>query len=455
VPLADTITRSEVLSALTYALDLAEGQPAGHIARTGLIALRTVEALGGDAETRRVTFEAALLKDVGCSASSARVAAALGTDERWAKSELKLHDWTRLPGRVRYAARVALPGAPPARRAGRLLALAAQPSLQREFVAARCERGAEIACGLGFDDDVAEAIRGLDEHWDGQGQPRGLRGRDIPFVSRVLCAAQTFEVFAATHGPVAAWEVLAERRGRWFDPEVVGALQATAGDTAFWSALPDPEPERRLAELAPRPDAVLADDDWLDRVADGFARVIDAKSPFTAHHSRRVTQIADGIAARLGLPVAHRRELHRAALLHDIGKLAISNRVLDKPGPLDSCERRLIREHPRHTARILQRVDRFAAMADVAAAHHERLDGSGYPDGLVAEQLGAEARALAVADVFEALTSDRPYRRALTVQDALGILRREAGTAFCAMSVQALAESLQEMDPATGSSPGR
>ena len=129
--------------------------------------------------------------------------------------------------------------------------------------------------------------------------------------------------------------------------------------------------------------------------------------------------LAARIATALGADEAEVTDLRRAAMLHDIGKLAISNRILDKPGGLTAAERAQVREHPLITARILERIPGFAHLAPLAAAHHERLDGSGYPYGLRAENLTQPMRVLAVADVFEAMTSARPYRPAMGAEAAL------------------------------------
>ena len=125
----------------------------------------------------------------------------------------------------------------------------------------------------------------------------------------------------------------------------------------------------------------IASEDDLDRVAQGFAMVIDSKSPFTAGHSDRVALFTDLIAEELGFDTAKRRWLRRAALLHDIGKLAISNTILDKPAKLTDEEFAIIKTHPAHSANILKGVAAFADMAAIAGGHHERLDGNGYPYG--------------------------------------------------------------------------
>jgi putative nucleotidyltransferase with HDIG domain len=175
-----------------------------------------------------------------------------------------------------------------------------------------------------------------------------------------------------------------------------------------------------VSQWEPADLALVGDDARLDRIAEAFARVIDAKSPFTARHSENVAQIADGIAAVLEFDPVQRRILRRAGLLHDIGKLAISNRILDKPGQLSDEEFSAIKTHPVHTLRILERAPCFAELADLAANHHEKLDGSGYPRSPRAGDLDVPMRVLAVADVRDALqqhldrTSGRVVDRAET-----------------------------------------
>jgi putative nucleotidyltransferase with HDIG domain len=275
---------------------------------------------------------------------------------------------------------------------------------------------------LFLSEQTAGAIRSLDEHWDGRGMPDGLRGEEIPSAARILCLAQTVEVFHAAGGLEAARRVAKRRRGRWFDPSLVDAFLRFCDDRDFWDALESPD-----VSVWEPPDLTLAgDDERLDRIAQAFARVIDAKSPFTARHSERVAEIADGIGAALGFDPVARQILVRAGLLHDIGKLAVSNHILDKPGKLTDEEFRAVKTHPVHTLRILERAPCFAELADLAANHHEKLDGSGYPRSLDAGDLDLPMRVLAVADIYEALTADRPYRAPLPPEEALGIIGRDA-----------------------------
>ena len=143
-----------------------------------------------------------------------------------------------------------------------------------------------------------------------------------------------------------------------------------------------------------------------------------------------MADIAVQIGGSLGLSATERRDLHRAGLLHDIGKLSVPNTILDKPGKLTPPEWEVVRLHPYYTQRILERIDGFAELAFVASSHHERMDGRGYHRGLPGPQIPRAARILAVADVFEALTARRPYREGLATETVLSIMERDRCTAF-------------------------
>ena len=428
------IAFSRVVGALSYALDLTEGEPPGHATRSCKIGMRLAEALGLDEVTRSRLFYALLLKDAGCSANSAKMAALFGADDHAVKRSSKRVDWSgRFPAFM-WSVRTVAPRSSLRSRLGRLLAIKDEGEVTRTLMQARCDRGAEIALMLGLEVETAEAIRALDEHWDGGGQPRGSRGEEIPLLGRILCLAQTVEIFHAAGGVRAAWAVARRRRGRWFDPALVDALGTLRADADFWASLTEGD----AASWEPEDRALIADDARLDRIADAFAGVVDAKSPWTYRHSDRACVIVMSLASDLGADAETLRDLRRAALLHDVGKLSVSNRILDKPAPLTDAEFARVRTHPVVTERILARVPGCEHVARVASAHHERLDGGGYPRALAAPDLTMPMRLLAVADVYEALTSDRPYRPALSSSEALEIMRADVparldGDAFTAL----------------------
>lgn len=161
-----------------------------------------------------------------------------------------------------------------------------------------------------------------------------------------------------------------------------------------------------------------------------LARAVDAKSSWTAGHSERVTRFALQIGRKIGLSPAEMARLNRGGLLHDIGKIGVPASILDKPGLLTEGEYRVIQEHPRLGVRILEPIKPFADVIDLVMHHHERFDGKGYPDGLAGGQIALEAKILAVADVYDALISDRPYRSGLGRERAVEIIREERGKQF-------------------------
>jgi putative nucleotidyltransferase with HDIG domain len=170
-----------------------------------------------------------------------------------------------------------------------------------------------------------------------------------------------------------------------------------------------------------------------------FSEVLEEVDPYTRHHSARVSQYAVRLARELGLAERDVEEVEYAALVHDLGKIGPQHQhILQKPGTLSHEEQRTLRAHPAAGAEIVRKVRALRRPAEIVRAHHERPDGQGYPFGLQSEDVPMGARILNVADAFDAMTSDRPYRRALSVRAALDELRRGAGTQFDAQVVATL-----------------
>ncbi len=447
LPTEGDVRLAEVLGALSHALDMTEGQPAGHGLRCCWIGLHVGRALGMDPSALDDLYYALLLKDLGCSSNAARICALYLADDRSFKHDYKLVG-DSLPQALRFVLTHTGLKSGFAERVRAVMGIVRNGGeIARELIETRCQRGAEIALRMRFSEAVAEGIRDLDEHWDGGGKPQGLRGDAISPFARIALLAQVADVFHASAGEAGAVEEVARRRGTWFDPAAVDAFLALARDRAFWEGLRSPDLARALFALEPGQRRVGLDDGYLDDVAGAFAQVVDAKSPFTHGHSRRVALFADLAASRLGYDDARRRRLGRAALLHDIGKLGVSNQVLDKPGRLDEGEWAQMRGHPGAGAAILSRIGAFGDAARIAGRHHERLDGRGYPHGLGAADLDLDTRIVTAADVFDALTADRPYRAAMPPEAAFAIMARDAGTAFDPACLAALRDGAAILIP--------
>jgi HD-GYP domain-containing protein (c-di-GMP phosphodiesterase class II) len=431
------IRRSEVVAAFTYALDLTEGQPQGHSIRSCFIATTLAREIGLDAAATGQVYYTALLKDLGCSSNAARIHELYRADDLAFKQSWK----TIAPGlgsTLRFVLEQTAPGAPLKRRVaavGRILVNGG--AIAQEMIEARCTRGADIARELRFSEGVSEGIYRLDEHWDGSGRPGGLRGHAIPLASRLALLAQITDVFHQAAGRRMAVEEVVRRARTWLDPELVRAFVRVAEDQRFWAQLESTAVDIRVASMAPE-ETEEVDDDHLDAIAAAFGKVIDAKSPFTAGHSARVADYAEQLGARLGVLPTRLRRLRRAATLHDVGKLGISSAILEKPGQLDEQEWAAMRLHASHTQAILGRIGALADLAPIAASHHERLDGTGYPLGLDARALSRETRIITLCDYYDALTADRPYRAAMPVERALAVMAEEVGGALDPEGFEAL-----------------
>ncbi len=427
------------MSALSYALDLTEGQPEGHSMRTVVLGMSLAQHMDLPSRLQSALFYGLLLKDLGCSTNASKVTYLFGTDDHMAKYRLKTVDWSNFLNSAMYVFS-STRGTNIFDRIRRIFSLAlAGEGAARDLMKTRCERGADIARELGFPEETCRAILDLDEHWDGKGHPLGLKGEGISLLGRFLGFAQTVEVFFTAYDRKAAVDIVRKRRGTWFDPALCDLfMDRLANDDSFWARLGSSNIIAEIGAFEPADEVQYVDQARLDQIARAFARVIDAKSPYTFKHSERVAQIVVGMADQIRMSAAEKRELSRAALLHDIGKLGVSNMVLDKKGRLTEDEWEQMRSHTLYTYSILKRVRGFSGIADLASAHHERLDGQGYHRSLPGTTLTLAARMLAVADQYEALTAARPYRGAMAPEEAVGILEQQVGTGIDAQAFEAL-----------------
>jgi HD-GYP domain-containing protein (c-di-GMP phosphodiesterase class II) len=440
---AQQLRLAELIGALSHALDLTEGQPRGHSQRCCWIGFKLGEAIGYSKDELSDLYYTLLLKDLGCSSNAARICQLYLADDRSFKQDFKLMDGS-LPQALRFVLGHTGLSAPMADRFRAIVNILRNGGeIAKELIEARCHRGAEIATLMRFSPAVSSAIQNLDEHWDGRGKPTGIDRRNIPQSSQIALLAQVADVFFMSNGRDGAIKEIEARSNTWFDSTLVDVFTALAEDDEFWAGLVAPDLPSRILELEPIDIRRAANEDYLDDVALGFAKVIDAKSPFTSGHSERVAIFADLIAEGLGISTEHRRTLRRAALLHDIGKLGVSNNILDKPGKLTDEEFAEIKKHPVYSSDILAGISSFSPLASIGRHHHEKLDGSGYPDRLKGNQISLATRIVTVADVFDALTAERPYRGPMPVSQALSIMERDLGTAFDGDCFAALTKSMK------------
>jgi HD-GYP domain-containing protein (c-di-GMP phosphodiesterase class II) len=418
---------NEIICALSFALDLTEGAVPGHAIRSCLYGMQIADELRLSHSEREALYYALLLKDIGCSSNSARMCMLTGGDDRLIKRDVKFLDWTR-PS-VQAVATLwnhALPDASAVERIKRIVRLGLDQQRNNEdMIQLRCDRGASIARKIGLSEDTAEAIRLLDEHWDGSGFPGRLRGHQIPILARIIAVAQHLDVFTSEYGLARAVDELDARSGRWFDPELVCLVTRLHSQGALAQGFrPGNDSRARVMDLEPEAPEALAPES-VDTICEAFADVVDAKSSFTYTHSVGVTRAAIGIAGELGFDAERIRMIYRASLLHDLGKLSVPNTILDKPGRLTDEEWIVVRGHAELSEQILARITHFGVLAKMAGQHHEKLDGSGYPYGLTAKELTLDSRVIALADVFGALSEDRPYRRSLKLEQVLSILKKD------------------------------
>lgn len=313
----------------------------------------------------------------------------------------------------------------------RELSLAAEES---DLVLGHPSRGAKLVRLLPSEltdiHAVAEIVEAHHERWDGRGYPRGLAGTDIPDLAPVLMAADRLEVRFASlpHVWDRSEEVIAWARGlngTAFRPDVAEALASLCLDLTFLMDLGGPFPMVLYDRLNTGP-VVTLDLDGLARVGEALAGMIDHKSPYTASHSLRVAAWARRIAQHLGLAPARIAQIYVAGLLHDLGKLAIPNEILDKPGALSPDEWKVMRTHSYYTRFVLLELRGVEQIGLWGSMHHEKLDGSGYPSRLTAKDIPLEGRIMAVADSFEGITAVRPYHPPMPLEQGVAILDRDA-----------------------------
>jgi len=446
LPQPDYIKLSELMLSLTTALDMTEGQPTQHSMRCCWIGMHLGFKIGLSEADLHDLFFTLLLKDAGCSSNAARICALYATDDREFKRNFKtvgkslssvINFVLKNTGKDKHWG---------TRISATINVLKNGDRYAQELIQTRCSRGADIARELRFNENVAMGIHSLDEHWNGQGQPEKLKKEAIPMHSRIALLAQVVDVFQFEHNLASALTEANDRRGIWFDPILVDALNELVQDLEFCDVLSSKNILEKVMSLAPAKANMLLDDDYLDCIVSAFGKIIDSKSPYTSGHSERVAVFTELISEEIDdLDDEAKKWLKRAALLHDVGKLGVSNTVLDKPGKLDDDEWKAVQHHAQFTKDILSQITPFKALAEMAGGHHEKLDGTGYPLKLKAEDISISTRIITTADIFDALTAERPYRSAMPVAKALNIMEENLHNAIDPICFEALQKGLKKL----------
>jgi len=375
-----TVDLVEVIDALSLALDLIDPRLTDHHRQVALLAVGLAEQMRLPVVERQRLAMAALLHDIG----------ATGTKDALLRLRYEYLD---------------------------------------DEVQAHAEHGYRLLIRFAPLAEVVDIVRFHHVPWSfGRGSRQ--EERPVPLAAHILQLADRVQVQIDRSRYIlsqveAITARIVEERGRVFHPAVVDAFLARARNEAFWLDLVSPWQQNSvLHEFGPLP--VDSDDSTLLDIARFFGRVIDSRSHFTATHSAGVAAVAGTIGGLCGLCDEECGQLRLAGYLHDIGKLAIPKDILEKPAALTPEEFALMRSHTYHTQRVLERIDAFRPIATWASHHHERFDGSGYPFGIKGAAMSLCARIMAVADVFTALTEDRPYRKAMKRQDVIATLKASA-----------------------------
>ena len=409
----------ELVAALSLAADLGLGQEMEHGLRACLIATRLAERIELDQAARDDVYWVSLLAMAGCTADSFELRKVWGDDLTLRAGMFEAGPSELAMARY-FLSRAGSDGGPIRRvHAGaRLLSNGMRAVV--ESMTTHCQVTGRFAGELRFGPGVIDPLQHTFARWDGKGVPRGLSGDAIATAARVFSVANYVEVEHRRAGLDAALVFARRLAGSILDPDLVEALAAAARqifaglDQPSWEAVLAAEPGVRGRVVGDQFDTVLA----------ALGDFADLKSPWFSGHSGRVAELAATAAGVLALPSDDVIHLRRAALVHAIGRSGVSNTVWDKPGQLAIAERERMRLYAYYTDRILRRGS-LADLADLASASHERIDGSGYPRGLDRSALSPAARVLAAADVYDALTSARPHRPAMTADQAAEELTRE------------------------------
>lgn len=430
-----------LLCALSFATSIGLGERMEHGLRSAYIGLHIADNLNLSEEDRAAVFYGALLKDVGCTACGAGLAAFFPDDELAPRLEFIIVDPTRVGEIVAWLSRAAPRDRQFLTRVARLLSFFAHcGAVLKEAMRGHCEVAVLFARQLGLPAPVQDAVHYQFERWDGRGMAYGLRGDAVPIAARILHAAQVLELACRFGGPEAARALARERAGERFDPAVAAAFLTCEAPPDFWEEIDEGSAAAAILAMQPPLPMDVDADALTDRVCEAVADFVDLKVA-RQRHSRTVATVAEGIGLQMGLADRERAVLRRAALVHDVGKVAVPFGILAKGGSLSESEQEQYRLHPYYTQRILERVPALRDMAGDAASHHEWINGEGYHRQLRGEQIPLNGRILAVANEYARRLP--PDEAGAEPESALREMRPRVGRQFDDTCYQALVASVR------------
>jgi response regulator RpfG family c-di-GMP phosphodiesterase/DNA-binding CsgD family transcriptional regulator len=395
-------TLGELLLAFSTVTSSGLGLGTDHGIRTCYIGMCLAADLELPAERTADLYYASLAKDGGCTCGQSQMAEFLGTDEREALSDLLQRDTDNELQMLRWLFRNAGRGGGAATRARRTIgALIHGSRFEHEVRVEECEVAQRVADRLGLSDEAAVALTACTERWDGKGHPHGLAGVAIPLVARVINLGAAVEIADRFSGRDAAVHVVRRGSGKAFDPQVAEAFLGLTEHEDFWAGFDDEEHlSERVLAMEPVDSREPAGAEALDRFTEVLADVIDFKRPVTAGHARRVAARARALGERLGLHSGELVTLRHAALIHDLGLIALPVRTLS-----NGADTITYRAHPLGPAQLLGSLASLRDACELAALHHERVDGSGWPAGASGNRQSMAARVLALVCAVDEMTN--------------------------------------------------
>jgi HD-GYP domain-containing protein (c-di-GMP phosphodiesterase class II) len=424
-PGGEPVRAAEVIAAACLATDLGMGFPFEHGLHGTLMAMRLADLLDVDPQTESQTYYASLLMYSGCTTDSDVATGIFGGSRT--ENLTRVQHGSRAQALAGFIRAIPAPDDSPHRRIYEVTKrLVPAARFTKPHFTALCEVAEMMAKRLGLPPAVHNLFAYLTDRWDGKGMLKRAKGDDLPLPVRIVHVARDAAYQRVIGGDDHAVEAIRQRAGHAFDPVIAGRFVENAPEIMAAAEAPGSAWEATLT-AEPRPWLTL-EGEGIDRALAAIGDFADLVSPDLSGHSAGVAELA-GAAARLcGFDPVDVALIRRAGFVHDVGRVAIDPRIWQKPAALTVDGWEQVRLHPYHTERVLLPSSPLASLAEVACAHHERLDGTGYHRRMSAASLGPPARLLAAADAFHAMGEPRPHRGGLSAERGAEVLGEEART---------------------------